>query len=119
MGTVISLLIIYGLLILSPPVAVWRSFSRRASGRAAWFQPALALIGPFTAAFVLVVLVWLPAYSGLCGGWLGETTPCGFGQYATETALWASMSMAMPALLGMLLGVFVLIIGLIRGNKSR
>jgi hypothetical protein len=119
MGTVISLLIIYGLLILLPPVAVRRSVSRQASGRVAWFQPALALIGPFIAAFVFSVLVWLSAYSGRCGGWLGETTPCRFGQYATETMYWATISMAMPALLGMFLGVVVLIVGLIRRDKSR
>jgi hypothetical protein len=115
----ISLLIIHSLLILLPPLAVWRALSRRISGRAAWLQRARALIGPFIAAFVLVILVWLPAYSGQCGGWLGETTPCGFGQYATEAAWWAFMSMVMPALLGMLLGVVVLVLGLIRSNKSR
>jgi hypothetical protein len=119
MGTVTALLIIYGLLILLPPVAVWRSVSRQASGRAALFQPALALIGPFIATFVFVVLVWLPGYSGRCGGWLGETTPCGFGQYVIETIFWAAMSMVIPALNGMLLGVVVLIFGLIRSNKSR
>ena len=42
-----------------------------------------------------------------------------FGQYATETMYWAAISMAMPALLGMLLGVVVLIVGLIRRDKSR
>jgi hypothetical protein len=119
MGTVISLLIISGLLILLPPIAMWRSVSRQAFGRAVWFQAALALIGPFIAVFVFVVLVWLPAYSGQCGGWLGETTPCRFGQYATETMFWAAMSMAMPALLGMLLGVVVLIVVLIKHGKFR
>jgi hypothetical protein len=33
--------------------------------------------------------------------------------------LWAAMSMAMPALLGMMLGVVVLIVGLIKHGKSR
>ena len=108
------------LLVLTPPVAVWRSISRQTSGRAAWLYPALALIGPFIAAFVFVVLMWLPAYSGQCGGWLGETSPCsGFGQYATETMFWAAMSMAMPGLLGMLLGVAVLIVVLIRRGMYR
>ena len=111
--------IILGLLIFLPPVAVWHSVSRQVSVRAAWFLSALALIGPIIAAFVFVVLVWLPAYSGQCGGWLGETDPCGFGQYVTETIYWAAISMAMPALLGMLLGVVVLIVGLIRRDKFR
>lgn len=120
MNTVILLLVflISVLLVLTPPVAVWRSLSRQTSGRAALLYPALALIGPFIAAFVFVVLMWLPAYSGQCGDWLGETSPCsGFGQYASETMFWAAMSMAMPGLLGMLLGVAVLIFGLIRRQK--
>jgi hypothetical protein len=119
-NTIILLLtlLISVLLVLTPPVAVWRSLSRQTSGREAWLYPALALIGPFIAAFVFVVLMWLPAYSGQCGGWLGETSPCsGFGQYASETMFWAAMSMAMPGLLGMLLGVAVLIFGLIRRQK--
>ena len=119
-NTVILLLIflISALLILTPPVAVWRSLSRQTAGRAPWLLHTLALIGPFIAAFVFVVLMWLPAYSGQCGGWLGETSPCsGFGQYASETMFWAAMGMAMPGLLGMLLGVAVLIFGLIRRQK--
>lgn len=119
MGTAIFLLVIHGLLILLPPVGVWRSVWRQAPGRMAWFQPALALIGPFMAAFAFSVLLWLPAYAGRCGGWLGETTPCRFGQYATETMYWAAISMAIPAILGMLLGVAVLVFGLIRRDKSR
>ena len=117
----LPILVIFALLIVAPPVAVWRALSRQASGRAAWLLPVLALFGPFVAAFVFVVLMWLPAYSGQCGGWLGETSPCsGFGQYATETMFWASMSMAMPGLLGMLLGVAVLVFGLItRQNHAQ
>ena len=112
------LLFIYGLLIVLPSVAVWCSISKRSSGWVAWFQPPLALIGPFIAAFIYFVMAWLPAYSGRCGGWLGETTPCGFGKYATETMYWAAMSMGIPALLGILLGVLVLIVGLIKRGKS-
>jgi hypothetical protein len=71
----------------------------------------MSLIGPFLATFVLLVLAWLPAYSGQCGGWLGETTPCkGFGQYLSETVFWAVMSLSMPGLLGFLLGLAVFII---------
>ncbi len=117
MDAVILLLIfvISVLLVLTPPVAIWRALARQASGREAWLYPALALLGPFVAAFVFVVLLWLPAYSGQCGGWLGETSPCsGFGQYATETMFWAAMSMAMPGLLGLLLGLAILIFVLIR-----
>lgn len=121
MDTIILLFIavISGLLILAPPIAVWRSLARRASGRAAWLHPAVSLIGPFVAAYGFIVLMWLPAYSGRCGGWLGETTPCGFGQYATETLFWAALSMATPALLGILLGLAVLLLFVIRRGTSR
>lgn len=122
MNTIILLLtlLISVLLVLTPPVAVWRVLSRQASGRAVWLYPALALIGPFVAAFVFVVLTWLPTYSGQCGGWLGETSPCsGLGEYASETMFWAAMSMAMPGLLGMLLGAAVLIVVLIRRRTFR
>jgi hypothetical protein len=121
-NTIIVLLtfLISGLLVLAPSVAVWRAFSRQASGRMAWLHLGLALIGPVVAAFVFVVLMWLPAYSGQCGGWLGETSPCsGFGQYANESMFWAAMSMAMPGLLGIMLGVAALIVLLIRRRMSR
>jgi hypothetical protein len=111
--------VISGLLILAPPIAVWRSLARRASGRASWLHTAVSLIGPFVAAYGFTVLMWLPAYSGRCGGWLGETTPCGFGQYATETLFWAALSMATPALLGILLGLAVLLLFVIRRGTSR
>ena len=110
MNTVILLL-----LVLTPPIAVWRALSRQASGPAAWLYPALTLIGPFVAAFVVVVLMKLPAYSGQCGDWPGETRPCsGFGEYATGTMFWTAVIIGMPGLLGMLLGVAVLIVALIR-----
>ena len=121
MDIVIYLLIVLisALLVLVPPIAVWRALARPASGQAAWLQPALALTGPFIAAFVFVVLVWLPSYSGQCGGWLGETEPCrGFGQDAIETMFWAAMSLAMPGLLGLVLGVAILAFGLIRRRMS-
>ena len=122
MITVIPLLIfmISGLLVLTPPIAIWCALSQQAKGRAAWLYLTLGLMGPFMAAFVFVVLMWLPAYSGQCGGWLGETSPCSdFGQYATETMYWAAISMAMPGLLGILLGITVLFIILIRRGMSR
>jgi hypothetical protein len=119
MGTVIALFIIDGFLILCSPISIGRFVARKVSGRSAWIQPALVLIGPFIAAFGFVILVWLPAFTGQCGGWLGETTSCGFGRYATETIFWAAMSMAMPALLGILHGFVVLIVGWIRRNMSR
>ena len=109
----------WALLVLIPPVAIWRSLSQQTSGRAAWLQPALALLGPFIAAFVVSALLFLPYYSGQCGGWLGETSPCGFSQYATEQMHWAMMLFVVPGLLGMLLGVAVLIIGLIRRRMTR
>ena len=116
----LMILIISGLLVLMPPVAIWCALSRPVSGREVWLYPALALIGPYVAVFVFVVLIWLPAYSGRCGGWLGETSPCsGFGQYATETIYWAAISTVMPGLVGMLFGIAVYFIILIRRGRSR
>lgn len=117
MDTVVllALFLISGLLIVMPPVAVWRCLSQQAQGRAAWLYPALSLIGPFVSAFICLVLMWLPRYSGECGGWLGEVARCsGFSQYATETMFVAALGIAMPGILGMLLGVVVLVLGLIR-----
>jgi hypothetical protein len=122
LGQIMAFLIlgIFAMLVIAPPVGVWRSLSRPASASTTGRRVTLALIGPFVVTFVGVVLMWLPGYKGQCGGWLGETSPCsGFGQYSFETLYWAAMSMAMPGLLGMLLGVFVLVFGLIRRGKTR
>ena len=120
-GTVMLLLmfVLSVLLVVAPPVVVWRARARHPAGRAAWLYPALALVGPAITGCVVAVVMWLPAYSGQCGGWLGETSPCRFGQYAAETLYWAAMSVAMPGLLGMLLGAAVLLVGALRRRKSR
>jgi hypothetical protein len=39
MGTVIALFIIYGFLILCPPIAVGRFVARKVSAQTAWFSP--------------------------------------------------------------------------------
>ena len=116
----LQIILISGLLLLVPPIAVWRTINRKDKKRAAWLYPVVALVGPFISCFILVVLVWLPTYSGQCGGWLGETSPCsGFGQYAIEAMYWAAMSMAVPGFIGMALGVVVLVVGFIwRGMSS-
>ena len=117
---VFLILMISALLIVAPPVGVWRSLSRPVAEWPISLRVMLALVGPFVAAFLLVVLMWLPTYSGQCGGWLGETSPCSsIVQYATETMFWAAISMAMPGLLGLLLGVVVLVFGLIRRGMAR
>lgn len=122
MDTLAPLLIVVlsGLLTLAPPVAVWRVRSPGVRPGTFWRGIGLALLGPSVTAYVLLVLAWLPAYSGQCGGWLGETTPCsGFGQYVTESLFWARMSLAVPGLLGIVLGVIVLIVRSIRLGRSR
>jgi hypothetical protein len=122
LGQIMALLIlgIFAMLIIAPPIGVWLYLSRPAAAASTGLRVALALIGPFVVTFVGVVLMWLPGYTGQCGGWLGETSPCsGFGQYAFETLYWAAISMAMPGLLGLLLGVVVLVFGLIRRGMAR
>lgn len=112
-------LLITALLVLAPPVAVWRSVSRRPRGARAWPGPALWLLAPFAVAYVFVAAAWIFQYEGLCGGWLGETTRCGLGQYAGETLLWAAMGMAMPGLAGIVLGIAVLVFRLVGRRVSR
>jgi hypothetical protein len=122
MDIFIALLILgaSALLIVAPSVCVWRSLSGPVEASPAWLGIVFALIGPFIAAFAIFVLIWLPGYTGQCGGWLGETSPCsGFGQFVSETMFLAAMSMAMPGLLGMLLGVVVLVFGVIRRGRTR
>ena len=104
--------------VILPPIAMWLSFSRQTPRKKAWFHRALALLGPSVATFVFVVLLSLTSFSGRCGGWLGETSPCTFGRYIAEQIFWSLTSMAIPALIGMLLGVVVLIIGLIKIDKK-
>ncbi len=113
----LQIILISGLLLIVPPVAALRAIKRKDKKRAAWMYPVVALVGPFISCFVGVVLMWLPTFSGQCGGWLGETSPCGFGQYAIETMYWAATSMLVPGLVGMALGVVVLILGLIKSGK--
>jgi hypothetical protein len=122
MDAIVTLLteLMFGFLVLTPPIAVWRALSRQAPASRAWLGPGLALLAPAAAACGLVVVLWLSRYEGRCGGWLGETAPCsGFGQYAAETVFWAAMSMAMPALLGIALGIAVLLVRSRRRRSAR
>ena len=115
----LQIILISGVLLLVPPLAVWRAIKRQAKKRAAWIYPMVALLGPFITCFILVALVWLPTYSGQCGGWLGETSPCSFEQYVTETMYWAAISMWVPGFVGLALGVVVLVVGFISRGMSR
>jgi hypothetical protein len=112
-------LLIMGLAILTPPFAVWRSVSRQTSGMRALQGRALALLAPLAGAYCLLVLLWLPGFSGQCGGWLGETSPCGFGQFAGESMALAAMTLFMPGILGIVLGLAVLAGLSIRRYASR
>lgn len=96
-------------------VGVWPAW-----GCPPWLATGLAILAPGAIAYVCVVLLWLPAYSGQCGGWLGETSPCrNFVQYVGETMFWAAASMAVPGALGVLLGLAVLASGMIRDRFFR
>lgn len=120
MYVVLALLtfVISALLVVAPPVGVWRSIPVAAAASRGWPRVVLALIGPSVAAYAVVVLMGLAGYAGQCGGWLGETRPCsGLGQYASETMFWAGMAMAVPGLLGVLLGIAVLVFRLIRRGR--
>jgi hypothetical protein len=116
---ILATFLIMGLSILTPPFAVWRSVSRQTSGMRTLLGRALALLGPLAVAYCLLVLLWLPGFNGQCGGWLGETSPCGFRQFAGETMFWAAMTLAVPGILGVVLGLVVLAGLSIRRYASR
>ena len=116
---ILATFLIMGLAIQTPPFAVWRSVSRQTSGMRALIGRALALLGPLAVAYCLLVLLWLPGFNGQCGGWLGETSPCGFGQFTRETMDLAAMTLAVPGILGVVLGLAVLAGLSIRRYASR
>lgn len=112
---IVTIMVASLVLILAPPLAVWRTLGGPGTGGRVWLRALVALLAPAVVTTLLVVLAWLPGYTGQCGGWLGETEPCrGFGQYAGETLFWAAMSTGMPSLLGFLLGLTALTIQVIR-----
>lgn len=115
----LTVILTFILVLILPPMAVWRSFERRAERRAPWIGILLALFGPLLAAVLLLVLAALPSYSGQCGGWLGETYDCaGIGQYLGENLFFALMALAMPGLAGMLLALVALLIAWARSRRS-
>ena len=78
---------------------------------------ALALLGPLALAYCLLVLLWLPGFNGQCG--LLGGIPCGFGQFTREIMDLAAMTLAVPGILGIVLGLAVLAGLSIRRYASR
>jgi hypothetical protein len=116
----LAVLLIYALVVVLPPLAIWRSFTRRVGGLARWIGILLALFGPLMAGTVILLLAALPGYSGQCGGWLGETYDCaGIGQYVGENLFFAFMTLAMPGLAGLILGLVALLIAWLRSSRLR
>ena len=116
--------IILGFLILAPPASVWRRLPKPGSSAQSWPNLALALLAPFTTAYVFAVILWLGRYDGRCGDWIsagfGRTYPCaGFLQYFGEALKHAFSILFFPGLLGIGLGLAVLAVGLIRRHMSR
>lgn len=101
---------VMGSLVVAPSALVAITELRRAPGARAWPERMASLLGPVLGAAALLMALWLPQYEGRCGGWLGETSPCSFDVYATETVFWAAMSNAVPGLLGIVLGAATLVI---------
>lgn len=79
---------------------------------------AAALFGPALAAAAALNALWLLSYSGQCGGWLGETQPCGFAQYAGESLYASAMTIAMPAMGGLALGLMALGFRAVRARRA-
>jgi hypothetical protein len=108
-----------GLLVPAPAALVWLARSRLVSGGRSWLAVAAAVLGPSVVVYLLVVAGWLFRYDGRCGGWLGETHPCPFSEYAVETLSLAGLILAMPAAAGILLGVAVAVVQRVRSGPSR
>jgi len=111
--------IIMGVLILAPLAAGWRRLPKLGSSAQSWQNLTLALLAPFTTAYVFAVILWLGRYDGRCGDWIsagfGRTYPCaGFLQYFGEALKHAFSILIFPGLLGIGLGLAVLAVGLIR-----
>jgi hypothetical protein len=104
--------------VLAPPALVWRSAPRLKWGIRSVPIAVGAILAPGVGGYLLAVTGWLFDYGGECGGWLGETYPCTFSQYAEETLSMAVMLLAVPVALGVLLGIAVLIIQVIRSQWS-
>jgi hypothetical protein len=72
--------IIMGCLILATPASSWRRLPKTGSSAQSWQNPTLALLAPFTVAYVFAVILWLGRYDGRCGDWIsagfGRTYPC-------------------------------------------
>lgn len=108
-STLVITFLMTAVLVIAPPVAVWQVAARQGLKSWPWRRLLLGLFAPSILAYALVVCLWLLQFRGECGGWLGETQPCGFALYAGETAFWAAMSMVMPALFGVCLGGLALL----------
>lgn len=104
-GWVVLTFGLMGLVVVLPGVLAWR-VGRGESWRVG--RGALALLGPGVAGYGLLVVGWLWQYEGQCGGWLGETTACGWGQYAVQTLIMGALTLAVPGLLGLMVGGAVL-----------
>lgn len=108
-----------GLLVPAPAVLVWLASSRLTRGMRSWLVVVAAVLGPSLIVYLLVVTGWLFRYEGRCGGWLGETHPCRFSEYAVETLYLAGLILALPAATGILLGVAVAVVQRFRSGPSR
>jgi hypothetical protein len=71
---------------------------------------------------IITVLVWswaLLQFAGQCGGWLGETSPCKFPQYAREQLMWSAMVFIIPFGLSILLNSTIFLYKLYQTKKKR
>lgn len=95
------------------------ALARRCTAWPLALRIAAACAGPPLGALALILLVWLPQFAGECGGWLGETEPCGLARYAAEAVFWASMSLAMPALIACVTVTVTALVLAARARESR
>ena len=108
----LTILLITILPIAAPLFFAWLFARRhRQKLKPGWKLAGIALaIGVTTQAVIYAILsgFWLLEYDGLCGGWLGETEPCSFGQYVGETMLWVMFALSISSVIGTLASVIFL-----------
>ena len=120
MGATLLLLV---LALILPSVIAWLSARAYPSVLVSgWKIVGMALLSGLVASVAIgsvLVGVWLPQFDGRCGGWLGETASCGFRQFAVEAVFFATMTLAVPVLLGTLGAFMLLVLITLRTRRQR
>jgi hypothetical protein len=84
--------------VAAPIFLLWLGWAR--PGMRLWARYLISLLTVPTVVVILLSLFGALQFSGVCGGWLGETRSCELPQYLLEQLYWTAMTLAVPTLLG-------------------